>query len=153
MPNSTLSSSEDFLASTADLVNVLTHFAGSSPRHSAQHRQDLAFVHTALSNLLPEVPTTTELPTPQPASLLGVSVPARQGTTVGTGAATSGRSVAVGMRDAKTGVRRYQYCQCGHCKWCLDNARWDRIFNEKFADPTYYASFVVRHNSTLAATR
>jgi hypothetical protein len=28
-------------------------------------------------------------------------------------------------------------CRCGQCLRCLDNARWDRISNEKFADPTY----------------
>ena len=25
--------------------------------------------------------------------------------------------------------------KCGTCARCLDNAKWDRIFNEKFADP------------------
>jgi hypothetical protein len=26
----------------------------------------------------------------------------------------------------------YQCCTCGHCRECLDNARGDRIFAEKF---------------------
>jgi hypothetical protein len=30
-------------------------------------------------------------------------------------------------------------CHCGQCRGCLDNARWERIYNEKFADPNYYA--------------
>jgi hypothetical protein len=29
-------------------------------------------------------------------------------------------------------------CKCGLCRQCLDDARWDRIFAEKFADPDYY---------------
>ena len=29
-------------------------------------------------------------------------------------------------------------CNCGTCRGCQENARWDKIFNEKFADPTYY---------------
>ena len=40
-------------------------------------------------------------------------------------------------------------CRCGVCKGCLDNARWERIFAEKFADPTYYSGPVIRHESPL----
>ena len=29
-------------------------------------------------------------------------------------------------------------CHCGHCERCQDNAKWERIFEEKFADPDYY---------------
>jgi hypothetical protein len=29
----------------------------------------------------------------------------------------------------------------------------DRIFNEKYADPTYYSGLMLRHSSTLAAAR
>src|SRR4051794_13723067 len=32
-------------------------------------------------------------------------------------------------------------CRCGKCRQCLDDARWERIFNEKFADPNYYGYF------------
>lgn len=31
---------------------------------------------------------------------------------------------------------RQKRCQCGECLVCRDNARWEKIFNEKFADPT-----------------
>jgi len=41
-------------------------------------------------------------------------------------------------------------CDCGACARCLDNAKWERIFNEKFADPCYYGSITLRHNSSLA---
>ena len=40
-------------------------------------------------------------------------------------------------------------CRCGHCRSCIDNARWERIFNEKFADPYYYAPRPVRQASSL----
>lgn len=40
-------------------------------------------------------------------------------------------------------------CQCGQCAACLDNARWERIFQEKFADPTYYERRSVRQWSSL----
>jgi hypothetical protein len=29
-------------------------------------------------------------------------------------------------------------CKCGTCCACVENARWDRIFQQKFADPEYY---------------
>jgi hypothetical protein len=41
-------------------------------------------------------------------------------------------------------------CTCGSCGRCLDNARWNRIFDEKFADPSYYSRMHIRHRSSLA---
>ena len=41
-------------------------------------------------------------------------------------------------------------CQCGRCHACLDNARWERIFLEKFADPTYYQPRPIRQTSPLS---
>lgn len=29
-------------------------------------------------------------------------------------------------------------CTCGQCRNCLENARWERIFQEKFANSDYY---------------
>lgn len=46
-----------------------------------------------------------------------------------------------------------QRCRCGHCAYCIDNARWERIFEEKFADPGYYDRLDIRYNSTLAEPR
>ena len=41
-----------------------------------------------------------------------------------------------------------QYCgrdrKCGKCAACLDDARWERIFQAKFADPFYYKCGPVR---------
>ncbi len=45
---------------------------------------------------------------------------------------------------------RSKRCPCGTCMRCLDNAR---IFNDKFADQTYYKRITVRHNSTLGYSR
>jgi hypothetical protein len=46
------------------------------------------------------------------------------------------------MRTRKQGERggnsRPSDCRCGKCPVCVENARWERIFNEKFADPQYY---------------
>jgi hypothetical protein len=33
---------------------------------------------------------------------------------------------------------RHQRCNCGACGTCAENARWEKIFDEKFADHTYY---------------
>lgn len=46
--------------------------------------------------------------------------------------------------------RRPRVCSCGTCPRCRDNARWNRIFDEKFADPLYYGQISIRHNSSLA---
>jgi hypothetical protein len=40
--------------------------------------------------------------------------------------------------------------RCGKCRYCVDNARWERIFAEKFEDPSYYEERLVRYSSPLA---
>lgn len=45
--------------------------------------------------------------------------------------------------------RYRKVCVCGICNQCLDNARWERIFAEKFADPDYYAPRATRLVSPL----
>lgn len=47
-------------------------------------------------------------------------------------------------------LQRQRNCQCGHCRQCVENARWDRIFAEKFADPDYYAARLPRQGSSLS---
>ena len=36
------------------------------------------------------------------------------------------------------------------CRTCSDNARWERIFQEKFADPGYYSNPTTRNGSSLS---
>lgn len=43
-------------------------------------------------------------------------------------------------------------CKCGSCKQCLDEARWERIYREKFEDPSYYSAKPTRFSSTLEWT-
>ena len=40
-------------------------------------------------------------------------------------------------------------CRCGKCRQCADEARWERIFSEKFADPEYYTRRPARQGSSL----
>jgi hypothetical protein len=40
-------------------------------------------------------------------------------------------------------------CRCGQCAACLEAAKWERIFQEKFADPNYYGSRPVPVGSSL----
>ena len=134
MSNSPSPSPDDFLASTADLVSVLAHFAQSSRRCSSQHQRDRQLVQTVLSSLHAGH-SKIDQPALTPAVVLA-AVPA-----------SAPRRTEAGK------VQRRQCCQCGHCKWCLDNARWERVFNEKFLDPMYYGRLTVRHNSTLAGAR
>jgi hypothetical protein len=44
-------------------------------------------------------------------------------------------------------------CRCGECPTCLEDARWERIFKEKFADPSYYQGRVPSYSSPLAQSR
>jgi hypothetical protein len=45
---------------------------------------------------------------------------------------------------------RGRHCECGQCALCLENARWERIFRQKFADPEYYEPRLVCQSSPLA---
>ena len=44
---------------------------------------------------------------------------------------------------------RKMRCRCRRCPQCLEDARWERIFAEKFADPEYYSRRLVRSSSPL----
>jgi hypothetical protein len=137
---------EDFLASPADLIGVLAHLAGPSTQHSAQQRRNQRLEAVALSALLRSIHTTVPpelVPVAAPAPSLSRKV-AREASR------TSEGLPPAETRGTHTRPRGSQYCTCGVCKWCLDNVRWDRIYNEKFADPMYYGSVVVRHDSSLA---
>lgn len=46
-------------------------------------------------------------------------------------------------------IQKSRRCRCGNCGPCKDNQRWERIFAEKFADPTYYSNLVIRRGSPL----
>lgn len=76
------------------------------------------------------------------AMLLNVVEPRR-------GARPGGR----GSRPKAPPVRndRRRRCVCGRCRQCHENARWERIFLEKFADPTYYSQFGPRTASPLSS--
>jgi len=52
-----------------------------------------------------------------------------------------------------SGIVGARCCTCGTCKECLENARWERIFDEKFADPDYYAPRVTSIASSLTSIR
>ena len=56
----------------------------------------------------------------------------------------------VGSNPAKRqrGARLSQ-CRCGACPSCQENDRWERIFQEKFADPEYYSPRPIRRASPL----
>jgi len=41
-----------------------------------------------------------------------------------------------------------QRCRCGNCTTCQDAARWERVFQEKFADPDYYSRGVERRGGS-----
>jgi hypothetical protein len=50
---------------------------------------------------------------------------------------------------AKARTKPQPNCNCQRCATCIDNARWERIFREKFADPYYYTSQQTRGASPV----
>ena len=63
-------------------------------------------------------------------------------------------TVSANEAECKTPpVRKSSRCDSGKCETCarcLDNAKWDRVFNEKFADPNYYKGSQTRKGSSLS---
>jgi hypothetical protein len=59
------------------------------------------------------------------------------------------RSAVRAERELAERAPEGRRCRCGDCRTCRENARWERIFKEKFEDPTYYAHPPVRISSPL----
>jgi hypothetical protein len=57
------------------------------------------------------------------------------------------KPVGAGVEKRAPKVR---LCKCGTCWTCAENARWSRIFAEKFEDPDYYQTKPVAFQSPLA---
>jgi hypothetical protein len=85
-----------------------------------------------------------------PLAKIALALPRKNSLLQETSVAAPPSAIPVKAQSAQPGVERRQYCGCGECKWCRDNARWDRIFAEKFADPSYYGTLRVRYSSSLA---
>lgn len=53
--------------------------------------------------------------------------------------------------DVLPGARKgTRHCHCGVCSRCIENARWEEIFEQKFADPNYYSRRSPPHQSPLS---
>jgi len=149
------SASEYALASNDDIVSVLAHLAGPSNVHSSRHRLDRGLAKTALANLFQSLSLTGQPPLPNVAGGAARKPPSQQIAASNASRASRG-SIPVEARHVPSRPQvpqLHQRCSCGTCKSCLGNARWDRIFKEKFDLPSYYGGLVVRHNSTLAEAR
>lgn len=46
-------------------------------------------------------------------------------------------------------VRSSRQCACGSCHTCRENEKWNRIFEEKFADQDYYTKRSVTFRSPI----
>lgn len=64
-------------------------------------------------------------------------------------ARTTKQSQSGNNLDLHRVMPRNRRCNCGACATCQDNARWERIFAEKFEDPYYYSDLPLRHASPL----
>ena len=52
-------------------------------------------------------------------------------------------------RTSTMACPKVKRCHCGVCQRCKEEARWDRIFNERFADPDYYKQRPARFGSSM----
>jgi len=65
------------------------------------------------------------------------------------GSSRNGIPLAGSQFETRAAQRRKPRCRCGQCRHCVEEARWERIFAEKFADPGYYTRLPVRYSSPL----
>jgi hypothetical protein len=54
------------------------------------------------------------------------------------------------VRTPSPRVFRPRRCRCGVCDRCVASARWEQIFNERFADPGYYGLRLTQGGSSLS---
>lgn len=59
------------------------------------------------------------------------------------------RSLAPPVGNLVARCPKVKRCHCGTCPRCREEARWDRIFNERFADPDYYKNRPTHFGSSL----
>jgi hypothetical protein len=59
------------------------------------------------------------------------------------------RSMAPPTGNPAAHYPKVKRCRCGACPRCREEARWDRIFNERFADPNYYKARPAHFGSSL----
>jgi hypothetical protein len=147
MNSDSASFDDSFLASNEDIVKFLAQM--SAPRGGGARRvPDWVYGGFAeqtpakAASSFPELPSEAQA-TPLPKTAQQVKPAARP---------LPGRAAVPGKVKLSRTILR-QHCACGQCRWCLDNARWERIFNERFADPSYYGTRQPRHNSSLAGLR
>lgn len=138
---------EYYLATAGDLFHLIDHFAHYHRGHSSQRRLDQETAQAALSNLLLNIVTVEEQVRPQP-SIRPAARRLQSGKPASAAKPARGSGRQVG--EAGKAPRQRGHCKCGHCKACLENARWERIFNEKFAVPGYYGGPAFKHSSTLS---
>jgi hypothetical protein len=53
------------------------------------------------------------------------------------------------ISTAATRYPKVRRCRCGTCQRCVEEARWERIYNERFADPDYYKNRPTTFGSSL----
>lgn len=143
-----------FLASKDALAGLLAKLAPSS-RQQMSRRREAQLARQELCHRFPDVASRDRLDQVSPASR-------RQTGRASHGAPVNEIDKASAVERPSAGpltcvgqsrIRRYQPCRCGQCARCQDNARWNQIFDEKFADPEYYGRLHFRQNSTLAGAR
>ena len=137
-------SSEEGAVLTIDRYDFRTQ--GSRERHQSLHA---AQGEKALKEL-PTDRTVGELPASIDRRGHGREVSKRPSAVDQAGGQHEGALSDINGRYGSRPDRQQRRCDCGVCPMCLDNAKWETVFNEKFADPDYYNALPIRTGSSLS---
>jgi len=105
------------LATFGEVLYAFSALRSTSGRRRASRAPSEMLPWESMPGTAPECDTIPEPRQPAPA-------PARM-------------AQAMDSRPAKS-RRASGRCSCGQCRNCQENARWERIFQEKFANSDYY---------------
>ena len=61
----------------------------------------------------------------------------------------SRKKPAILAKEGMVRCPKVKRCHCGTCPRCVEEARWERIFNERFADPDYYKQRPTHFGSSM----
>src|SRR5579862_4018187 len=125
MLDQTNSVADGILASEADIAGLLAQLAGSTPLRSAQRRRDQELARAALANLLSSKIARSE-PAPAPPAIADFDRTTTTRRIAAQPAIRVRQGVPAETKRATSAADRRRYCKCGACKWCDDNARWER---------------------------
>jgi len=120
------------LATFGEVLYAFSTLRSTSGRRRGSRLQNELLPWESMSGSVPDCdlpPEPRRMPPPAPRPAASIPQPARL------------------LKPRRSSGR----CQCGQCRTCTENARWERIFQEKFANSDYYHHDIrIRYASPLS---